>query len=114
MSLFVADHLHKRFGDQVVLEDISFSFPAGSVSGIIGPNGAGKSTCFNVLTGMYKPDRGRVIFDGEDMQAHGGLFPLDHSVRVIAKDEDGEVHFEPHRGLEFLGVQMVKELVSSS
>lgn len=67
MSHFVAENLHKRFGDQVVLEDISLSFEAGSVSGIMGPNGAGKSTCFNVLTGMYKPDRGRVIFDGQDI-----------------------------------------------
>jgi branched-chain amino acid transport system ATP-binding protein len=71
-ALFVAEHLHKRFGDQVVLEDISLSFPRSSVSGIMGPNGAGKSTCFNVLTGMYKPDRGRVIFDGEDVT---GLAP---------------------------------------
>jgi branched-chain amino acid transport system ATP-binding protein len=64
--------LHKRFGDQVVLEDISLSFERGSVSGIMGPNGAGKSTCFNVLTGMYRPDRGRVLFDGEDVT---GLAP---------------------------------------
>lgn len=71
-ALFVAEHLHKRFGDQVVLEDISLSFERGSVSGIMGPNGAGKSTCFNVLTGMYRPDRGRVIFDGEEVT---GLAP---------------------------------------
>jgi branched-chain amino acid transport system ATP-binding protein len=66
-ALFSARHLHKRFGDQVVLEDISLDFSEGSVSGIMGPNGAGKSTCFNVLTGMFPPDRGRVMFDGEDI-----------------------------------------------
>lgn len=70
--LFVAEHLHKRFGDQVVLEDINLSFNAGSISGIMGPNGAGKSTCFNVLTGMYRPDGGSVYFDGEDVT---GLVP---------------------------------------
>jgi len=69
---FQADDLHKRFGDQVVLENISLSFTEGHVSGIMGPNGAGKSTCFNLLTGMYKPDRGRIIFDGEDIT---GLSP---------------------------------------
>lgn len=69
---FVAEKLHKRFGDQVVLESISLSFDEGTVSGIMGPNGAGKSTCFNVLTGLHKPDRGRVIFDGEDIT---GLSP---------------------------------------
>ena len=67
MSLFEADHLQKRFGDQVVLEDISLRFEAGQLSGIMGPNGAGKTTCFNVLTGRYKPDAGRVRFEGRDI-----------------------------------------------
>lgn len=64
---FTAQGLQKRFGQQVVLEDISLSFTQGSVSGIMGPNGAGKSTCFNVLTGVHRPDRGRVVFNGEDI-----------------------------------------------
>ena len=67
MALFEAHHLHKRFADQVVLEDISLAFEANRISGIMGPNGAGKTTCFNVLTGRYKPDRGRVLFDGRDI-----------------------------------------------
>ena len=75
--LFEARNLHKRFGDQVVLEKIDLAFPEGRVSGIMGPNGAGKTTCFNVLTGRYKPSRGSVWFDGEDIT---GLPP-----RVIAR-----------------------------
>lgn len=67
MALFEARDLHLRFGDRVVLENISLSFEAGRLSGIMGPNGAGKTTCFNVLTGRYKPDRGRVLFDGADI-----------------------------------------------
>ncbi len=67
MALFEARGLHLRFGDRVVLEDISLAFEAGKLSGIMGPNGAGKTTCFNVLTGRYRPDRGRVIFDGRDI-----------------------------------------------
>ena len=67
MALFEAHELHLRFGDRVVLEDISLTFEAGCLSGIMGPNGAGKTTCFNVLTGRYRPDRGRVIFDGRDI-----------------------------------------------
>ena len=67
MALFEAHELHLRFGDRVVLEDISLSFEAGRLSGIMGPNGAGKTTCFNVLTGRYRPDRGRVVFDGADI-----------------------------------------------
>jgi branched-chain amino acid transport system ATP-binding protein len=69
---FIAENLHKRFGDQVVLENISLSFAEGMVSGIMGPNGAGKSTCFNHLTGLHKPDRGRIVFAGEDIP---GLSP---------------------------------------
>jgi len=65
MALFEAHHLHKRFGDQVVLEDVSLAFDEGRLSGIMGPNGAGKTTCFNVLTGRYKPDRGEVRFAGQ-------------------------------------------------
>jgi branched-chain amino acid transport system ATP-binding protein len=67
MALFEAHRLHMRFGDRVVLEDITLEFPEGRLSGIMGPNGAGKTTCFNVLTGRYRPSRGRVIFDGVDI-----------------------------------------------
>ena len=59
MALFEAHAIHKRFGRQVVLEHIDLSFESGRLSGIMGPNGAGKTTCFNVLTGRFKPDRGR-------------------------------------------------------
>jgi branched-chain amino acid transport system ATP-binding protein len=67
VALLEAHDLHKRFGDHVVLENISLAFPEGQLSGIMGPNGAGKTTCFNVLTGGIRPDRGRVVFDGEDI-----------------------------------------------
>jgi branched-chain amino acid transport system ATP-binding protein len=67
MALFEARELHLRFGDRVVLENVSLSFEAGRLSGIMGPNGAGKTTCFNVLTGRYRPDRGRVMFEGVDI-----------------------------------------------
>jgi len=77
MALFEARHLSKRFGDRVVLEDISLAFERGELSGIMGPNGAGKTTCFNVLTGGSPPDRGQVVFEGEDIT---GL-----SVRKIAQ-----------------------------
>ena len=50
-----------------MLENVSLAFEAGRLSGIMGPNGAGKTTCFNVLTGRYKPDRGRVLLEGRDI-----------------------------------------------
>jgi branched-chain amino acid transport system ATP-binding protein len=65
--MFDAQHLHKRFGHQVVLEDVSLHFAPGRLSGIMGPNGAGKTTCFNLLTGRHAPDRGRIVFEGRDI-----------------------------------------------
>ena len=65
--MFEATHLHKRFGQHVVLEDVNLAFAQGKLSGIMGPNGAGKTTCFNLLTGRYRPDRGRVVFEGRDI-----------------------------------------------
>jgi branched-chain amino acid transport system ATP-binding protein len=65
--MFEATHLHKRFGDHVVLEDVSMRFAPGRLTGIMGPNGAGKTTCFNLLTGRYAPDRGSVRFEGRDI-----------------------------------------------
>src|ERR1044071_8260945 len=67
MAIFEAHDLHLRFGDRVVLENISLSFEEGKLSGIMGPNGAGKTTCFNVLTGRHKPNRGSVLWQGRDI-----------------------------------------------
>ena len=73
MSAFFSAHgLAKRFGGRVVLQDVSFDVAEGEIHGIMGPNGAGKTTCFHVLTGRYKPDAGRVTFQGRDVT---GLSP---------------------------------------
>jgi branched-chain amino acid transport system ATP-binding protein len=57
----------KSFGALVVADDIEFSLSPGQSLGIIGPNGAGKSTLFNLVTGMLRPDRGRILLDGKDI-----------------------------------------------
>jgi branched-chain amino acid transport system ATP-binding protein len=59
----------KVFGGLVAVEDVSFEIPRGRIVSIIGPNGAGKTTFFNMLTGLYKPTFGRVVFDGRDITA---------------------------------------------
>jgi len=59
--------LRKEFGGLVAVDDVDFIVPEGAIVSLIGPNGAGKTTFFNMLTGVYKPTAGRVIFVGEDM-----------------------------------------------
>ena len=54
------DHIHKSFGKQQVLKDISIEIPSGQVLGLLGPNGAGKSTLMKILIGLWKPDAGSV------------------------------------------------------
>jgi branched-chain amino acid transport system ATP-binding protein len=56
-----------RFGGVVALDRLSFEIREGDICGLIGPNGAGKTTCFNVVSRIYEPTSGRVIFDGEDL-----------------------------------------------
>ena len=57
----------KAFGGLLAVEDVSFDIPRHSIVSIIGPNGAGKTTFFNILTGLYRPSAGRIVFDGKDI-----------------------------------------------
>jgi len=54
------NHLVKRFGDKLLVEDLSFNLPRGGIVGVIGPNGAGKTTLFRMLTGAERPDAGEL------------------------------------------------------
>jgi branched-chain amino acid transport system ATP-binding protein len=61
------DGVTKRFGGLTAVSNVSFTVPAGEILGIIGPNGAGKTTLFNVISGYYRPESGRVVFAGHDV-----------------------------------------------
>ena len=66
-DILVADHISKMFGGLVAVNDVSFSIPRRSIVSIIGPNGAGKTTFFNMLTGLYRPSTGKILFEGKDV-----------------------------------------------
>jgi branched-chain amino acid transport system ATP-binding protein len=66
------ERVTKRFGGLTAVREVSLDVCAGDLLGIIGPNGAGKTTLFNVISGYYRPDGGRVVFAGRDV---GGLPP---------------------------------------
>ena len=57
----------KSFGGLVAVNDVSFELPAGQIMGLMGPNGAGKTTLVNVICGFYKPDTGKIAFQGKDI-----------------------------------------------
>jgi branched-chain amino acid transport system ATP-binding protein len=65
--ILVADAVRKEFGGLVAVNDVDFTIPPRSIVSLIGPNGAGKTTFFNMLTGVYKPTSGRIVFDGHDV-----------------------------------------------
>ena len=68
-NLLEARSIAKHFGGVKALSDVSLSIRKGEIYGLIGPNGAGKTTFFNVLTGLYHPDGGELVFAGEKLQA---------------------------------------------
>jgi len=67
MALLEVTQLRKEFGGLVAVDDVDFQIEERTISSLIGPNGAGKTTFFNMLTGVYKPTAGRIIFDGQNV-----------------------------------------------
>jgi branched-chain amino acid transport system ATP-binding protein len=85
------DNVTKRFGGLVALSEVSFSIRQDEIYGLIGPNGAGKTTLFNVLTGIYPQDEGRIRFEGRvlhdatpDRIARRGIARTFQNIRLFA------------------------------
>jgi branched-chain amino acid transport system ATP-binding protein len=66
-DLLIAENVRKEFGGLVAVNDVDFTIAENAIVSLIGPNGAGKTTFFNMLTGVYKPTAGRIVFDGTDV-----------------------------------------------
>ena len=67
MPLLSVEHVSRRFGGVVAVDDVSLAVDTGQIAGLIGPNGAGKTTLFNLITRLYRPDAGEIAFDGESL-----------------------------------------------
>jgi branched-chain amino acid transport system ATP-binding protein len=74
MSLLAALGVSKSFGGLKAVQEVGFSLEEGELLALIGPNGAGKTTLFNVISGFFRPDAGRISFAGESL---AGLRPHD-------------------------------------
>jgi branched-chain amino acid transport system ATP-binding protein len=81
-TILEASGLTKEFKGFFAVSNVDLKVQRGSIHALIGPNGAGKTTCFNLLTGRYKPDRGRVVFDGRDIT---GLAPRKIAAMGVAR-----------------------------
>lgn len=68
MTLLNIQNLSKSFGGLSALAGVNLAIDAGELVGLIGPNGAGKTTVFNIITGVYRPDQGHIIFDDNHME----------------------------------------------
>ena len=68
-SALIAKDITVKFGGLTAVNNVTFDIPQGKIVSLIGPNGAGKTTFFNVLTGLYKPTSGNVLFGEEDITA---------------------------------------------
>ncbi len=89
--LFQAENLSVSFGGIRAVQDLSFSVEQGEIFSIIGPNGAGKTTVFNLISRLYDLDRGRMIFEGDDIS---GLAPHQIAERGIARTFQNTELFE--------------------
>ncbi len=66
-DILVIEKLTKRFGNLAAVSNLSFNVKQGEILGMMGPNGAGKTTVFNLITGVYLPTEGKVIYQGKDV-----------------------------------------------
>jgi branched-chain amino acid transport system ATP-binding protein len=82
MALLEVSNLSKAFGGLMAVSGLTFSVEQGQLVSIIGPNGAGKTTLFNLLTGIYRPSAGKILFDGNDI---AGCKPYQSARRGIGR-----------------------------
>jgi energy-dependent translational throttle protein EttA len=94
-------NVSKRFGDRLLIDDLSFIVPPGAIVGIIGPNGAGKSTLFKMITGQEKPDSGEILIGPTVKLAY-----VDQSREALEGDKT--VWEEVSGGLDILGINGVE------
>ncbi|HEY7469174.1 MAG TPA: ABC transporter ATP-binding protein [Acidimicrobiia bacterium] len=82
MALLEITGLEKSFGGLHALQGVDFTIDEGEIVSVIGPNGAGKTSFFNVISGLFPPDAGSIIFDGDDLAGHE---PNEITTRGIAR-----------------------------
>src|SRR5688572_26072374 len=81
-AILEAQGITKQFGGLTAVNNIDFVIEQGSISSLIGPNGAGKTTFFNMITGLYMPTSGQLVFNGQSI---AGLKPNEVTARGVGR-----------------------------
>src|SRR6185436_3095136 len=105
MSLLEVQNLKKYFATQKAVDDIRFSVRKGSIFGLLGPNGAGKTTLIRMITGIFYPDEGQILFDGKKFDpindvVHIGYMPEERGLYKKMKIGEQAVYLAQLKGLK--------------
>jgi ABC-2 type transport system ATP-binding protein len=104
MALLELHQLKKYFATQKAVDDISFSIEKGDIFGLLGPNGAGKTTLIRMITGIFYPDEGEIIFDGKKFDplkdaGHIGYMPEERGLYKKMKIGEQTLYLARLKGL---------------
>ena len=104
MPLLQLKNLKKYFATQKAVDDISFSIDKGNIFGLLGPNGAGKTTVIRMITGIFYPDEGEIIFDGKPFDpikdiGHIGYMPEERGLYKKMKIGEQAMYLAQLKGL---------------
>ena len=104
MPILELQHLRKYFATQKAVDDISLTIDKGQIFGLLGPNGAGKTTLIRMITGIFYPDQGQIIFDGKKFDpvndiAHIGYMPEERGLYKKMKIGEQTLYLAQLKGL---------------
>ena len=115
MNILELQNLKKYFATQKAVDDISFSVSKGSIFGLLGPNGAGKTTLIRMITGIFYPDEGSIIFDGKKFDpindvGHIGYMPEERGLYKKMKIGEQALYLAQLKGLsKTVAMEKIKE-----
>jgi len=96
--LIVAEQITKRFGDFVAVDDVSIAVPKGSLTALLGPSGSGKSTLLRVISGLERPDGGRVVIEDRDVT---GMPPQQRGIGFVFQHYAAFKHMTVEKNVAF-------------
>src|SRR4030095_2037355 len=114
-NILEVKNLKKYFATQKAVDGISFNIGQGSIFGLLGPNGAGKTTLLRMITGIFYPDEGKILFDGRNFDpandvSHIGYMPEERGLYKKMKIGEQAIYLARLKGLSKAdAIQKIKE-----